>query len=461
MGRLRSPTVIALAAGLAAAVALRVYAIVSFRPAVLNNNVHDGAVYMRAARRALGSGAQEPSGYPLFLRVVHGLSDDLMTTIGVQHALGLAAGMLLFFVVRRLDAPAWLGLFPAAIVWFNGDQLFLEHALLTEAVFTLVLVATVYAALRCLEGNGSHWALIAGGMGATLLTIRSVALPVPFVVIGWLALASWRLNLRWRRNVAVAAAAALMVTAAYGVVRHNATGRWSVLPEGSQWILYARAAEFADCRKFTPPPGTKVLCESTPPSKRPGPGFYLYLGGPARAAFGGPEFHGDRVIAFARAAITHQPLDYLELVWTDAIRYVAPKAGPRRNHDFGEPGRLAFPAGTPSVDSAVEREAAAYYRPFKRPSGSPAHGLSQYQKVFRVNGVVLLAFLVLGVAGAASSGTRLRWGIGLLLAIGLELVLVPPLTHAEWRYAVPAEGLAAAAAAAGAWAVARRRGGSA
>jgi hypothetical protein len=52
---------------------------------------------------------------------------------------------------------------------------------------------------------------------------------------------------------------------------------------------------------------------------------------------------------------------------------------------------------------------------------------------------------------------RVRWGLILLLAVGLELLLVPPLTHGEWRYAVPAEGPVAAAGAIGAWLLARGR----
>lgn len=50
----------------------------------------------------------------------------------------------------------------------------------------------------------------------------------------------------------------------------------------------------------------------------------------------------------------------------------------------------------------------------------------------------------------AASG-RVRWGLVLLLALGLELLLFPALTHGEWRYAVPAEGPLAIAAVVAAW----------
>jgi hypothetical protein len=69
---------------------------------------------------------------------------------------------------------------------------------------------------------------------------------------------------------------------------------------------------------------------------------------------------------------------------------------------------------------------------------------------------MLLALLVLGVAGALAAAARVRWGIILLLAVGLELILVPPLTHGEWRFTLPAQGPIAAAAAIGGWALWRR-----
>ena len=92
--------------------------------------------------------------------------------------------------------------------------------------------------------------------------------------------------------------------------------------EGSGWVLYARAAEFADCRRFTPPGGTAVLCDRTPQSRRRGPGYYLYLGGPGRAAFGGPVSHDGTVRRFALAAIVHQPLDYLANLESRELRFV-------------------------------------------------------------------------------------------------------------------------------------------
>ncbi len=57
------------------------------------------------------------------------------------------------------------------------------------------------------------------------------------------------------------------------------------------WNLYARAAPFADCGKFTPPAGTEILCEQRPPSERPGPFGYVWdlKSTPRRMFVLGPE----------------------------------------------------------------------------------------------------------------------------------------------------------------------------
>ena len=49
--------------------------------------------------------------------------------------------------------------------------------------------------------------------------------------------------------------------------RHAASGLNGLTTNGS-WALYGRVAPWADCTKFRPPPGTRTLCEVTPPSRR-------------------------------------------------------------------------------------------------------------------------------------------------------------------------------------------------
>lgn len=451
-------TVTAFVVLLAAGIAIRVWAMVAYPPAVLSGDVHDGAGYILGAHVGLAANSEEPSGYPVFLRVVHAVSRELAFTISVQHALGLVTGAILFLLVRRLAGPGWLGLVPAGVLWLSGDQLFLEHAPLSESLFTALLVATLYAGIRCLE-PGWRWPLVTGALAAALLSIRTAGLVVPVMMLVWLAAARWRTSVPLRIGLATAAAATVLVAVAYGTLRDHSVGHWSLTPKGSGWILYARAAEFADCREFKPPAGTAVLCERTPESRRAGPGAYLYHGGPGVRAFGGPTGHDGVVRRFAIAAIEHQPLDFLRFAAEDFVRYAIPSFGPARFDDFSGPESIAF-GGDPWLDRPLLQQAGAYYGKFPRKPRAAARGLRTYQRIVRVNGWELLAMFAFGTAGAVLARGRVRWGLILLLAVGLDLLVVPTLTNAEWRYAVPVIGPVAASAAVGAWlAVERLRAG--
>jgi hypothetical protein len=428
---------------------------VAYSPAVLNENAHDGRLYIKAAHHGLLTGDREPLGYPLFLRALHAISHQLAFTISVQHALGLLTGVLLFMTARQLGVSPWLALVPAAVVWLGGDELFVEHAPLSESLFTPLLAATLYAGVRCLN-DGSRWPVTAGALAAMLLAVRSVGLPLPLLMLAWVAVASWRIRLPMRRLLPLMVGGTLVVTLAYCALHDKATGSWSPVAAGSGWGLYSRAAEFADCRDFTPPRGTAMLCDPTPPSKRRGPDYYLYVGGPAHAAFGKPASHDPQVRAFALAAIIHQPLDFLGLVGTDVVRYVDPGFGRLREYDFIGPGGVAFPSGRPRLDPPTADAARAYYGPVSIPAKGAAEGLRHYQRVVRISGVLLAVLFATGLFGIGVTSGRHRWGMILALALALELLLYPAIKHASWRYALPAEGPIAVAAVVAAPALARR-----
>ena len=217
---------------------------------------------------------------------------------------------------------------------------------------------------------------------------------------------------------------------------------------GSGWNVYMRAAQFADCTKFNPPAGTRVLCDHTAVSQREGPGYYRWLGGPAYRAFG-VDHHDRQVGEFALAAIVHQPLAYARLVFTDVVHYVDPEFGGVRLADFAGPVSVRFPAGIPVPDPALKAEITAYYgavRSTLRPVSPLLHDL---QGFLRLSGPMLLLAVAVALVGAFMSSGAERWGIVLMLGIALELILLPTLTAATWRYAVPAVGPLFAAAALG------------
>ena len=105
--------------------------------------------------------------------------------------------------------------------------------------------------------------------------------------------------------------------------------------------LYGRAAQFADCDRFTPPPGTEVLCEDTPASDRPGAYFYLFdPAAPAARAYGGFGESDELVGEWAKRAIRAQPGDYLSTTWEYLRAYWFSGLTPAGGHQSRPTARL-------------------------------------------------------------------------------------------------------------------------
>ena len=137
----------ALGALLLGGLVLRVVAIASLWPTTPTLN--DG--YQLFAESNPFSDPQHPAGYSLILAAIGALTREVAVTVLLQHLLGIASALLLFAATRRLTGSQWTGLLPAAIVLLNPDQIFLEHAIMSEswAVFTISL--GFYAAVRSFD----------------------------------------------------------------------------------------------------------------------------------------------------------------------------------------------------------------------------------------------------------------------------------------------------------------------
>ena len=355
----RSPVLWALAAITLLAIALRVYFLVQYRPALLG--YPDSADYILSARLGLLHDPSRVAGYVAFLRLLHLFSHQLLLVTIVQHALGIASGLLLFDAVRRTGAPAGVGLIPAAVVMLGGSELLLEHAILTEAVFIFCIDLCLWAIVRAWTGS-LWWALGAGlALGAATID-RSTGLELlPFLILCLLlltpsrrpgvtaanaettaasepsveAVPSTRLqrlgvhSLRAHPRLLTAIAClvgAVAVIAPYLYHHHSQTGSWGFTTSGNL-ALYGRVAPFADCSKFTPPAGTAKLCIHQPVSQRYGSQAWEFSPtSPAVIAYGYRSHPGEnsQLESFALAAIEGQPLTYLEYVGRDMLRIIDP-----------------------------------------------------------------------------------------------------------------------------------------
>src|SRR5829696_1658801 len=133
----------------------------------------DAKSYIDVANGDLFGNPLRPAGYPLFLRGIDAIWTDIHLVVIVNHVLGLATAVLLYATVVRAGGPRWLGLIPAAIVALGGTQMFLEHSVLSETLFTFLTAVGVYAAVRCATER-PYWAVWPAAAGVALACSASV-----------------------------------------------------------------------------------------------------------------------------------------------------------------------------------------------------------------------------------------------------------------------------------------------
>ena len=440
----------------AAGVLLRGLLMLEYRPAVLSNP--DSARFLHFAHFEDGLFEDHfgPSGYAAFLKATRAIWDRFEATIALQHLFGIAAALLLYAALRRVGAPRWAALVPAAVGLLWGDLVYLEHAPLSESPFVLLAAGGLYAAVRGLDRDGRWlaWLALAGALLATAALFRNVGLVLAPVAVVWAFAAStgpWRARLLSAGAVAGAAALVIGVYVAFAAIDGGTTGMSDV----SGWNMYGRAAPFADCERFDPPKGTRFLCERRPASKRPGSLFYLWFdGSPARARFGHPPIGNDTVGEWGRAAILAQPFDYLSDVLRQLPRFVDPSAY-HRQYTGGGPFSIA--RRNPNAERLVGFDVNRDYDAARLHVGGGVERVAEWQDTERLGGVVPGALVVLALLGPLLARGAARRAALLFALAGGGLVVLPAATLTLIaRYAVPPTPLVAAAAGIGAWAVAER-----
>ena len=425
---------------------LRVLALVLYHPSVLQ--FVDGIRYLRITPPEFFGDPYSPAGYPAFLRALHFVWPNLIVTIAVQHVLGLIGGTFIYLMVRRVSGVSWLGLLPASIVLLSGDYIFLEHILMTETLFMTLVFASMYAALRGLDDPRPRlWLGVSSLLMVASALVRPITLELPLVIGLWAFVVLGR-TLRERATSALAAIIpGACLLGAYLVVA-SSIGPYTGLNEMSGWDLYSRAAPFANCEKFTPPPGTRRLCESAPPSKRDGPFYYQWVAtSPGREAFPLDPEGSRRVGEFAMTAIEAQPFEYLKAVVKDMVRYVDPSVGTERPFSGNLYSLYQFSQNTPGLQENMERliKRKGYSGVSVYSGGIPE--LEAYQTIFHIDGLPVLVMAVLAIIGIALERGRRRAAIVLLAVCAFLIYLLPVLTLSyETRYGWPPLPLLAAAA---------------
>jgi 4-amino-4-deoxy-L-arabinose transferase-like glycosyltransferase len=185
------PLAIAFALGLAIRVA------VLAGTAGLGLQIMDEQQYAQIARNiaaghGFGWGPSQPTSirpplYPALLAAVWTISPGNLQAVRLlQIALGLATAVLIYMLGSRVYGPK-VGAWAAAVSWLYPSLIFFNFLILTETLFTLLLVAFVLLAVLLVQTPRFRLAIACGiTLGLAALT-RSILWPVPLVLCPLLA----------------------------------------------------------------------------------------------------------------------------------------------------------------------------------------------------------------------------------------------------------------------------------
>jgi hypothetical protein len=464
------PVIVLLVAG----ATVRVLAMVAYQPALFFNDSW-GYIFTAFTGHPVSLSYLHPDGYPVLMRLLTVPGRDLMQLAALQHVSGLVVGSLVYAALIRARVPRLIAAIAAALVLLDGYAITLEQYVMPETFFTLtVLVAVLLLAWRRLGlraagrepppgrrvlesgSSGAATTLLAGLLLAAAVIQRESALfaaPIFVVYLLWARMGP--------RRIAVFLAAAAVPVLGYAAVYDARVGVFG-LSETSGWVLYGRAAGFADCAGAGIPRAERPLCETSAQrrSHPHSPTWYIWDGSsPAVRLFNGGhqtrqlQERANRVLgAFGRLIIMHEPLAYMSAVGTDIVNYFTPGATPF--NDAVSATSLPASAAAEPVNDRVRHRVLSGVSPTVQ---SPAGVVRSYRDAIHVPRP-LLALLVLISVLAGALRVRARREILLLTGSGLALVIGTAATAGFGiRYLLPAVPMIAIGGSLAAWDLYTRR----
>ncbi|HET6680188.1 MAG TPA: glycosyltransferase family 39 protein [Gemmatimonadaceae bacterium] len=172
-----------------------------------------------------------PPGYPALLMIVRLLVPNGLlaaTLLGIGFSVvGLVA---LYDVVRRRIGSD-IGLASVAIIVVNPALVSDAGGAMSEAVFTSLILLTLWAAVRADETNRSRDAVLAMALAIAASFVRAAGLTVPLVL-----LLHWALTRRWKRLAILALVLACTIGAwhAWTVVAPTSVERRSYVADAAK-----------------------------------------------------------------------------------------------------------------------------------------------------------------------------------------------------------------------------------
>ncbi len=434
---------------------LRLLVVLAYQPVLMLQK--DTYIYLQTAVSSGNPSNFRPALYSLFFLKPLLIFDNLAIVPIVQHVAGLAISLILYVLLRRLAVPPVLAALGTAPLLLDGYQLDLEHYLLTETFFDILMVAAfillAWKVRPSVPAVGLAGALLAMAgltrfVGMTLIV--PAALFVIFRRMGWL-------------RFATLAVAFVIPLASYSLWFRSSSGTLGVTDRNG-FFLYGRVASFADCSKLELRRELERFCFTEPPEER-GPNYGVFaLDVPPSKLQRIPNANA-KLLQFSKSAIFGQPLDYVRVVVADFVRFLE-ATSPTDQEPYAK--RWRFPRSLDDADPhpfVVKRKGSAPpnlgFEKF-RIDRTRAEQLRTYQGILYTRGPILALLFVLGLIGAivglkVAEGRNLRAESILFVGSGLILLIVPVMTTVyHFRYVIPVLPVLGPAGALGATVISRR-----
>ncbi|SDQ71022.1 Dolichyl-phosphate-mannose-protein mannosyltransferase [Thermostaphylospora chromogena] len=405
---------------------LRLATVLGYRPAWVY--WFDSFTYLNSAIELTPEKSWQPGGYPILLWLLRPLR-SVAAVVVFQHALGLAIGVLVYLLLRRRGAPAWVATLAAVPQLCDASFFRLEHAVLSDTLFMFLMVAGVVTLLWRDEVTFRRGVCVGLLLGGAAI-VRTIALPTVLVAVLWLVVrgAGWR-------PVLAAFIGAAVPLSAHGAWYAHHHGSFSLTGSGSGVLLWARTMTFADCDVIRPPAEEASLCPNG--VTKDAASEYVWDPNSAINLFRGDEDTRDSLArSFAIRAILAQPLDYLHAVARDTSIAFAwtPIAHPKRTTPA-----YGFAKGVwPVPDNPLLEKIQQRYDPrvgVLRSVDPYAQLIVWYQYVGYLHGPLKLLIVLLGFAAVwrRPRTAVLPWLTGMFLLVGPVAVL-----DFDHRYVLPA-----------------------
>lgn len=428
---------------LTAGLALRVVVQLAYQPALL---YIDSFRYL-ADLGIFYPGGINPIGYGVVLLPLL-LIGNLAFVAAVQHLLGLGLAVWIYVLLRGRGSPDWLAALATAPVLLDAYQLQIEHTIMSDLLFQIVLLGVVHLLVR--RRPGPRTAAIAGVLLACGVLVRLVGLTLvlPAAVFVLLA-AGIRPADSWRRRLTSAGAlVAGFAVLLGGYMFYNVA--WTGVPAlsgSSGSAAYGRAAVVADCPELDLTPAEQLVCPEEPVPERELTGidhYIHYYEVEHRVEERLPDgVELDQVQgSFARKVLLNQPADMVGGVLTDFLKGFAPT----RTQSPGDVPLYRWQFQTEYPFYAEEWYVNEWLELYDDGTQHVDPALAGFLRAYQLGGgytpgtLLGLAFVpaglaVLGIGRARGSGLRAIC----LLPAGLAVTVLGTAAAMEfsWRYQLP------------------------